>query len=217
LINRDLIAVIGLVGAVAILGGAFTHVLWQNFFQIQEKESLQEEIRRLQDDNELLQEEIRKLQENNELLQEEIAKIESASSKIPKPEKTVQDSSKLTEIITLAIGQHSMISEQQNLIIKSNDDLVTLWLKITTENEFPSVDFDSNVVVGVFSGEKPNLCYSVNVESLSQFVTNEGLITTVNLKNTIPSDELNCPTRTISPYHIVQIPFIPDEIYFSEE
>ena len=64
IINRDLIAVIGLVGAVAILGGAFTHTLWQNYFQIQEKESLQEEIRRLQDDNEFLQEKITKLEES---------------------------------------------------------------------------------------------------------------------------------------------------------
>jgi len=203
-INRDLIAVIGLVGAVAILGGAFTHVLWQNYFQIQEKE--------------LLQDEIQKLQQNNEFLQEKIAKIESASSKKSTSEKTAQDSFKsLTEIITLAIGQQSIILEQQNIVIKSNGELITLWQKITTENEFPSIDFDSNIVVGVFSGEKSNLCYSVNVESLKQFVTDEGLTTTVNLKNTIPSDELNCPKRTISPYHIVQIPFIPDEIYFSEK
>jgi len=201
-INRDLIAVIGLVGAVAILGGAFTHVLWQNYFQIQERE--------------LLQDEIQKLQENNEFLQKKIAKIESASSKKSTSE-IAQDSFKLTEIITLAIGQQSIILEQQNVIIKSNDELITLWQKITTENEFPSIDFDSNIVVGVFSGEKSNLCYSVNVESLKQFVTDEGLTTTVNLKNTIPSDELNCPKRTISPYHIVQIPFIPDEIYFSEK
>ena len=101
--------------------------------------------------------------------------------------------------------------------MKSNDDLITLWQKITTEKEFPSVDFDSNIVLGVFSGEKSNLCYSINVESLKHFVTVEGLTTIVNLKNTIPSDELDCPKRTISPYHIVQIPFIPDEIYFSEE
>jgi len=202
-INRDLLAVIGLIGAVAILGGAFTHVLWQNYFQIQEKE--------------LLQEEIRKLQENNEFLQEKIARLGSASIKKSTSE-TVQDSFKpLSEIITLAIGQQSIIPEQQNVVIKSNDELITLWQKITTENEFPSVDFDSNIVVGVFSGEKPNLCYSVIVESLKQFVTDEGLITVVNLKNTIPSDELNCPKRTISPYHIVQIPFIPDEIYFSEK
>lgn len=203
MINRDLLAVVGLIGAVAILGGAFTHVLWQNYFQIQEKE--------------LLQEEIRKLQESNEFLQEKIARLGSASSKQSTSE-TVQDSFKpLTEIITLAIGQQSIIPEQQNLVIKSNDDLITLWQKITTENEFPSVDFDSNIVVGVFSGEKPNLCYSVIVESLKQFVTAEGLTTIVNLKNTLPSDELNCPKRTISPYHIVQIPFIPDTIYFSEE
>jgi len=203
-INRDLLAVIGLIGAVAILGGAFTHVLWQNYFQIQEKE--------------LLQEEIQKLQENNEFLQEKIVKLESASSKKSTPERTVQDSFKpLTEIITLAIGQQSIMPEQQNVVIKSNDDLIILWQKITTENEFPSVDFDSNIVLGVFSGEKPNLCYSINVESLKQFVTDEGLTTVVNLRNTIPSDELNCPKRTISPYHIVQIPFIPDAIYFSVE
>jgi len=203
MINRDLLAVIGLIGAVAILGGAFTHVLWQNYFQIQEKESLQEEIR--------------KLQENNEFLQEKIARLGSASSKQSTSE-TVQDSFKpLTEIITLAIGQQSIIPEQQNVVIKSNDELITLWQKITTENEFPSIDFDSNIVVGVFSGEKPNLCYSVNVESLKQFVTDEGLTTIVNLKNITPSDELNCPKRTISPYHIVQIPFIPNEIYFSEK
>lgn len=203
MINRDLIAVIGLVGAVAILGGAFTHVLWQNYFQIQEKESLQEEIR--------------KLQENNEFLQEKITNLESIfNEKLKQPVQS--DTFKpLSEIITLAIGQQSIISEQQNVVIKSNDDLITLWQKITTENEFPSVDFDSNIVVGVFSGEKSNLCYSVNVESLKQFVTVEGLTTIINLKNTIPSDELNCPKRTISPYHIVQIPFIPDEIYFSVE
>jgi len=89
-INRDLIAVIGLVGAVAILGGAFTHVLWQNYFQMQERESLQDEIQ--------------KLQENNEFLQKKIAKIESASSKKSTSEKTEQDSFKLMEIITLALG-----------------------------------------------------------------------------------------------------------------
>lgn len=164
-----------------------------------------------------LQAEIQKSQDNNKFLQEEITKLE-ASAKKSGSEKTLQDISKqLTEIITLAIGQHSVISEQQNLVIKSNDDLITLWEKITTESEFPSVNFDSSIVIGVFTGEKPTLCYSINVESLNQFFTNEGLTTTVDLRNTTPSDELNCPTRTISPYHIVQIPFIPDEIYFSEE
>ena len=200
MLNKDVAAVIGLVAAIAILGGAFTHTLYQFTFFLQENESLKER-------NELLE-------NQNKQLQATIQKLESEVSKSISNQKVhLGDSGKV-----IVSGTINAITEEKNVVIRNDDDLLELWKEMNTQEPLPNVNFGSNIVIGVFFGKKPNLCYGINVDSIEQYPAIGGTVqAVVNISKTIPGDDTQCRERIINPFHLVQVPFIPDEVTFKEE
>jgi len=93
-----------------------------------------------------------------------------------------------------------------------------LWNELTTDVPLPEVNFRKSTIIGVFYGEKPDLCYGIHIDSVKQFVDKEENISTVvYVTKTISADDSVCPKRVTQSFHIVQIPFEASNVFFSEK
>jgi len=58
-----------------------------------------------------------------------------------------------------------------NVVVNNQADWQKLWLSANIDDALPTVDFDTNRVIGVFLGDRPDSCYSLNITSV-QIVDN---------------------------------------------
>ena len=206
MINRDLVAVVGLVAAVGIMGGVLTNTVYQFTFMIQENEILKDKAKRLEAENDALRQQIENLQE-----EVNAALLLQVKDHLTQPE-TQASAGKGT----LAIGLSSGVVEEKNVVIRNSDELFELWKEMAIAEPLPDVDFGSNIVIGVFYGEKSSLCYGINIDSVKQFVTPDEKVTAqVTITKTFSSKDGRCPSTVIQPFHVIMIPFLPHDVVFN--
>ncbi|HEQ99016.1 MAG TPA: protease complex subunit PrcB family protein [candidate division Zixibacteria bacterium] len=83
-------------------------------------------------------------------------------------EKTAETQTLYYEL--LASGAQSGITEPVDLIIESEQQLDSIWQKhysyLSINPEPPDIDFDEEIVIGVFRGEQPTTGYWVRLDSV---------------------------------------------------
>jgi protease stability complex PrcB-like protein len=106
---------------------------------------------------------------------------------------------------TIAKGVRSGIREPSQIGIRSQSDWLKLWRQhgstSTTPAPVPNIDFDKEIVVAVFLGERPTGGYAVEISSAE--VTDASL--TVFVKETSPNPGAIVTQGFTQPFHIVRI------------
>lgn len=105
--------------------------------------------------------------------------------------------------------------EKQNVVIRNYDDFERLWQELYSGREpvpeMPVIDFESEMVVGAFIGQKPHGGYSVEI---SEMVLSEEL--GVKILTTKPGDNCTVTMAISAPYHLVKVPKVESPVKFYE-
>jgi protease stability complex PrcB-like protein len=106
---------------------------------------------------------------------------------------------------TIAKGLRSGIREPSQIAIRSQSEWQKLWRQhssaSTASAPLPTVDFDKEIVVAVFLGEKPSGGYGVEISSAEVV----GSSLTVFVKETSPKPGAIVTQAINQPFHIVRI------------
>ena len=120
------------------------------------------------------------------------------------------------ETVTLKKGTFGNTDiEAQNVVIRNYDDFERLWQELYSGREpmpeMPVIDFDSEMVVGAFIGQKPHGGYTVEI---SDMVLSEEL--GVKVITTEPGDNCMVTMAISAPYHLVKISKVETPVKFYE-
>src|SRR3989338_11432264 len=92
-------------------------------------------------------------------------------NKFDKKFKTVKFSTASTDIreIDFSVikeGSYNNIDYKQEIVIKNSEKLDSLWYEMFNDKNIPNIDFDENMVIAVFMGEKNTGGYSIQVKKI---------------------------------------------------
>jgi len=107
-------------------------------------------------------------------------------------------------------GAMSGETKAQRVVIRKADEWKKLWAKthgnVTPPPAVPEVDFDKNMVLAVYQGQKGSGGYDVKIVKVVK--GNKGV--TAQVKETAPGKDDIVLTVITSPYHIVVVPKAED-------
>lgn len=105
--------------------------------------------------------------------------------------------------------------EKQNVVIRTMDDFERIWRELYSGRdplpEMPVIDFETEMVVGAFAGQKPHGGYGVEI---SDVVRTDKLA--VKVITTKPGDDCGVTMAINAPYHLVKIPRVEAPVTFYE-
>ena len=109
--------------------------------------------------------------------------------------------------VTVEKGYNSGVRERKFLVIKTETEWKDLWqahLSVTVPPKaLPSVDFQSEMVVAVFSGEKPSGGYRIEVTKITEDPQKRQLV--VSLVETKPPAGAMVTAALTQPHYIVKL------------
>lgn len=115
---------------------------------------------------------------------------------------------------TVAKGFNSLEKQKTNNMIQNHEELKNLWNIIYATQldkpPLPNVGFDTNVIIGIFSGEKPTAGFSIEVQKVME---KDGEIIVYIQETSPPQDSFQAQIIT-EPYHVIQIPKMDKPIVF---
>ena len=112
---------------------------------------------------------------------------------------------------TLLKGSNGGLDERGALVVRDKDEWARLKKQLGSgiiENK--SIDFDNDIVLAAFFGQKNTGGYIIRIEK----VENSGDLTTVTIRETSPSPNCVVTEGLTTPYHIVTISKTGDQIKF---
>jgi hypothetical protein len=122
----------------------------------------------------------------------------------------MEDSPEGLDFTSISRGQASSISDQRQLVIRDEQGFQDIWQQIDDVSGLPEIDFENNMVIAVFMGERPTGGYGIEIESIDEYPDR----ITVNIAETEPGpDELTTQALTY-PYHIVTTENTDKEVGF---
>lgn len=108
---------------------------------------------------------------------------------------------------TLDRGSQSGVRERKLVVIKNENDWKALWTSHTSLSvplkAMPPADFQTEMIVAVFSGEKPTGGYSIEITGIREDSTKHALEVVVHESN--PSRDAMVTQVLTQPYHIVKL------------
>jgi hypothetical protein len=108
----------------------------------------------------------------------------------------------------------SGIEEPMNVVIRDARSWARLWARHTGSSaNLPAIDFRTTVVIGVFRGLLPNLCYATEI--IDVYRVGSGI--NVARVDTFPGPEAGCGLSVVTPAHLIAIPSSTESIVFSTE
>jgi uncharacterized membrane protein len=108
-----------------------------------------------------------------------------------------------TSFTTVARGQGSRITAPRQVVVRDEPEWHALWaLHAGPGDAAPAVDFTTDVVVGVFAGEKPSPGHEVEIER----VRPDGAGVVVVLGDHVPAPGTVAAQMVVTPFHIVSLP-----------
>ena len=109
--------------------------------------------------------------------------------------------------VTIDQGFRSGIRERKFLVIKNETEWKTVWQNHVQPNvpakELPRLDFDKEMVVAVFLGEKPTGGYKVAITAMEED-QGKGQLRVVTRESKPPTGSMTIQAMT-QPYHIVRV------------
>lgn len=116
-------------------------------------------------------------------------------------------SSSTIPFTTLANGSNSM-NPSGNIVITSQSSLEEIWP--ASQGDIPAVDFNKEIVIGVFSEEKSTGGYDIEVQRIRQGAYS----TVVTVLETSPGSDCFVTQAFTNPYHIIKTQKLDDSIRF---
>jgi uncharacterized membrane protein len=109
----------------------------------------------------------------------------------------------MTTLVTIARGNASRIAKPLRTIVRSTDEWRQLWaLHAGPESDAPAIDFGTNVVAAVFSGERPTPGYSTEITAANT----AGDVVRLIVAEHTPDRGLIAAQVLTFPFHIVTVP-----------
>ncbi|MGQ9630068.1 MAG: protease complex subunit PrcB family protein [bacterium] len=112
----------------------------------------------------------------------------------------------LSDVEVIGKGFQSGYTEAANLVIKDEEEWKAIWEKVATPTlpkpEIPKVDFEKNMLIAVFMGQKSTGGYSVEVVGV-EYRSDEVV---VHIKETSPKPGAIVTQSLTQPFFIVQVP-----------
>ena len=109
--------------------------------------------------------------------------------------------------VTIDQGFRSGTRERKFLVVKNETDWKTLWQTHVQPNvpakELPRVDFDKEMIVAVFLGEKPTGGYKVEITAMEED-QGKGQLRVVTREGKPPVGSIATQALT-QPYHVVRV------------
>lgn len=113
---------------------------------------------------------------------------------------------------TTAQGEFSSITRSREVVVKNRDDFNTLFQEMGKGFTPPQVDFNTQMVIGIFLGNRPTSGYSVKITNVSMDL--DGKIITVQAVENVPPPGTMVVQVITNPYHLISIPKRDAEVKF---
>lgn len=115
---------------------------------------------------------------------------------------------------TISFSGYSGVTTAQNVVVRDASTWVALWAThtstVTPQPQLPSIDFNTEMILGVFLGARSSSCYRVEIQKVNQL---PGRIT-VEYKETTPPGLAVCAMVISYPFHLVAVPLSSDPVDF---
>lgn len=116
------------------------------------------------------------------------------------------------EFETIEKKSYSGNSEKRNYVVKNSKEWNDLWIKkIVDKRMVPYIDFDKDMIIAVFQGEKTTGGYSIEINR----ITEKENVIEVSILETSPGPGCMVTKMLTSPYHIVKLAKQTKEIKFN--
>ena len=103
---------------------------------------------------------------------------------------------------SLARGPISRITQPRNAVIQSAGEWHDLWSRHAPDTSPPPVDFATDVVIGIFAGERRTAGYDVQIVAVERGPVDVAVVYQVRAPR---SDAVVAQVLT-SPFHLVRLP-----------
>jgi hypothetical protein len=115
---------------------------------------------------------------------------------------------------TIDQATRSGIGEARDVVVKDGATWAALWAEHAgVDTQVPAVDFDRQMVVGVFLGKQQNGCYSTTISNVSL----GGNKLTVLHQDTVPGIAVLCTMAITTPAHLVVVERTDANVEFAKE
>jgi hypothetical protein len=118
----------------------------------------------------------------------------------------------VTPMTTIAKGAMSNMDAARQVVVHNDAEWSRLWTQHDPDRPRPSVDFSSQMVVGVFMGSRTTAGFSVAIVS----VNDANGVLTVQYRETIPAGAAITAQVITSPFHLVAVPKTASEVKFAK-
>ena len=99
-------------------------------------------------------------------------------------------------------GMHANVNMRVNYLIRSADDLASLWQALGDAGRQPAVDFTQYAVLALFAGQVPNPGYTITASKITDTAVNR----LVSITLTSPGAGCFEPQVIATPYELVLVP-----------
>ena len=112
----------------------------------------------------------------------------------------------------VAKGPISGIDTARQVTVRSAPEFATLWKSHAADRQMPDVDFNTNMVVGIFLGGRPTAGFGVEIVSAQP----EAGALVVKYKESRPSRDAISAQVVTAPFHLVAVPKFEGTIRFEK-
>jgi len=109
---------------------------------------------------------------------------------------------------TISTAAYCFQKKRKEIVIPSHEVMNQVWVEAFESKPLPKVDFEKQMLIGVFYGERLTSGYGVQVSS----ITDEGERIVVRVKLTRP--QAMAENRASQPYHVVRCPHTAKNVVF---
>jgi protease stability complex PrcB-like protein len=113
-------------------------------------------------------------------------------------------------IRTIDKGDQSNIDEARQVVVRSEAEWSRIWTTHGGDRKKPAVNFDKEMVIGVFMGSRPSAGYTTTIVST---VSKDGKMI-VRYEEKMPAKGTLTAQILTSPYHLVAAPKMAGEVKF---
>ncbi len=110
-------------------------------------------------------------------------------------------------------GSQSNIDAARQVVIRSSAEWAAFWKTHNFDKPAPRVDFDTEMVLGVFMGSRPTAGYGVAITSVAE---RDGSLV-VTFSETSPRPGTMSAQVLTFPYHIVAVPKRGGDVRFEKK
>jgi hypothetical protein len=126
----------------------------------------------------------------------------AAAQEPPKPQSPPQSGAGGAPLVRVAKGDMSGVQTMRQVTVRTAAEWQKVWKEHSPDEKLPVVDFNANMIVGIFLGSKPSAGYQVEILNVRQD-SNE---TVVEYAQKQPGRGMMTAQILTEPYDLVAVP-----------